>query len=114
MPAGVDDVGVAVSTGSRLAGVSATALDAGAAGGVGRITGGGTQIKLEYGREEALEKLVHRAATRANAHLLELMLGKYSLQLHLLNLKQYLLLGKGDFVQHLMEHLAPQVASSSS
>ncbi|KAL1528856.1 hypothetical protein AB1Y20_010179 [Prymnesium parvum] len=69
---------------------------------------------LEFGREEEMEALVMRASTRANSYLLRLMLDKYMLQQHCLNLKQYLLLGKGDFVQQLMEHLAPQLAKRVS
>ena len=54
------------------------------------------------------------AAARANARLLELLLGRYRLREHCAHIKSYLLLGKGDFVQYLMEHLAPQLSRPSS
>ena len=38
----------------------------------------------------------------------------YKLREHLGHIKSYLLLGKGDFVQYLMEHLAPQLSRPSS
>eukprot|EP00908_Phaeocystis_cordata_P018531 Transcript_29992.p1 GENE.Transcript_29992~~Transcript_29992.p1 ORF type:complete len:577 (+),score=304.80 Transcript_29992:1475-3205(+) len=70
--------------------------------------------KLEYGQEEQLDAFVRSAAARANTRLLELVLGRYKLREHLGHIKSYLLLGKGDFVQYLMEHLAPQLSRPSS
>ena len=66
--------------------------------------------RLEYGREAELQSVVRKAAALANEHLLELLMGKFELRAHCSNLQQFLLLGKGDFVQSLMEHLAPQLA----
>ena len=39
---------------------------------------------------------------------------RYRLREHCAHIKSYLLLGKGDFVQYLMEHLAPQLSRPSS
>ena len=65
--------------------------------------------RLEYGQEEQLQVFVSSAAARANAHLLRLVRGKYMLRQHCANIKHFVLLGKGDFVQYLMEHLGPQL-----
>jgi hypothetical protein len=65
---------------------------------------------MEYGREAALSAVVSRAAALANARLLELLWGRYELRAHVTNLQQFLLLGKGDFAQTLMEHLAPSLS----
>ena len=70
--------------------------------------------RLEYGQEEQLQVFVSSAAARANAHLLRLVRGKYMLRQHCANIKHFVLLGKGDFVQYLMEHLAPQLSRPSS
>ena len=69
-----------------------------------------TASPLAYGDEEAMHALVDFSAARAHAHVLRLVVGEAALPQHLFNLKQYLLLGRGDFVQHLMEHLNPQLA----
>ena len=86
-------------------------------GGSGGGSGGGGASwlgELEYGQEEKLETFVRSAAARANARLLELLFGRYRLREHCAHIKSYLLLGKGDFVQYLMEHLAPQLSRPSS
>ena len=84
-------------------------------GGDGHGSGGASWLgELEYGQEEKLEIFVRSAAARANARLLELLLGRYRLREHCAHIKSYLLLGKGDFVQYLMEHLAPQLSRPSS
>ena len=66
--------------------------------------------RVEYGRDHELQSVVWRAGSLANAHLLELLMGKFELRAHCANLQQFLLLGKGDFVQSLMEQLSPQLA----
>ena len=70
--------------------------------------------RLEYGQEEQLQVFVSSAAARANAHLLRLVRGKYMLRQHCANIKHFVLLGKGDFVQYLMEHLGPQLSRPTS
>ena len=88
--------------------------------GATRVSGGSTAATaasgeasalghLEYGQEAQLREFVSAAAARANSHLLDLLLRRFHLRQHCVNIKRYLLLGKGDFVQYLMEHLAPQV-----
>ena len=47
-------------------------------GGDGHGSGGASWLgELEYGQEEKLETFVRSAAARANARLLELLLGRY-------------------------------------
>jgi gamma-tubulin complex component 3 len=70
--------------------------------------------RLEYGQEEQLQVFVSSAAARANAHLLRLVRGKYMLRQHCANIKHFVLLGKGDFVQYLMERLGPQLSRPTS
>jgi hypothetical protein len=62
----------------------------------------------------ALSGAISFAAARAGARLLDLLMGKFRLSEHLHNLKAYLLLGKGDFVQGLMEPLLPQLSKPAS
>lgn len=73
-----------------------------------------TACHVAYGQEERLASLVGWAATRAHSRLLDLMLGRFKLRAHCYNLKQFMLLGKGDFVQHMMENLTPQLSRPSS
>lgn len=70
--------------------------------------------RLEYGKDSELQVVVRLAADLANTRLIELLMKKYQLRQHMLNLHQYVLLGKGDFVQSLMEHLAPQLTRPSN
>lgn len=65
-------------------------------------------------KEAELHAIVGRAAALANAQLLDLLLGKYELRAHVANLQRFLLLGKGDFAQALMEHIAPQLSRPAS
>ena len=88
---------------------------AGGAGGSSATTGAGpnagtVMARLEYGREAELQSVVTRASALASTHLLDLLMNRFDLRAHCYNTQQYLLLGKGDFVQSLMEHLAPQLA----
>lgn len=55
--------------------------------------------------EGALE-VVYELYESTSAHLLHVLTTKFELQLHLRALKQYLLLGAGDFIQFLLESLA--------
>ena len=64
---------------------------------------------MGYGKEDELSSVVSHAAALANARLLELLSDKFELRAHIANLQQYLLVGKGDFAQALMEHIAPQL-----
>ena len=93
----------------ELAAVGTDGTDAtGGAGGARRVFA--QLARLEYGQGEELRAAVSLAAQRVNAHALHHMMVTYRLRQHCLNLKQYVLLSKGDFVQYLMEHLSAQLS----
>ena len=94
---------------SRAAGGGAGG-DAGSGGVASAASAASLIARLEYGREAELQSVVRRASALANAHLLDQLMNHFELRAHCFNTQQYLLLGKGDFVQSLMEHLAPQLA----
>jgi len=52
------------------------------------------------------------AARSTNTRLLDLIFNKYNLVLHLSAIKRYLLLGQGDFAQHLMDGTFEQNTNS--
>lgn len=54
---------------------------------------------------ENIEHVVTEAAEVTNTQLMGLMMDKFQIRLHCLALKKYLLLGQGDFIQHLMDSL---------
>lgn len=58
---------------------------------------------------EELEKLVSEAYIEVVKHLNEILRSRFGLDAHLKGLKDYLLLGKGDFVQLLVESVAPSL-----
>jgi gamma-tubulin complex component 3 len=60
---------------------------------------------FEYGDTELVEKSIQVAYKETSKQLLRLLLDKYELMDHLHAIKRYLLLGQGDFVQHLMDNL---------
>ena len=57
-----------------------------------------------------LQSCVHAAAAAANRRLVELLTDKFALRRHCEHLKLYLLLGQGDFVHYLVEHLGAQLS----
>lgn len=52
-----------------------------------------------------LERSISSAYSKASERLFELFFNKFALMEHLRTLKDYLMLGKGDFVEILMEQL---------
>lgn len=67
---------------------------------------------FEFGEDAAwtqLERAVDEAAQVTNAHAMELLKNKYGLSEHCNALKKYLLLGQGDFVQHLLDLLLKEL-----
>ncbi len=46
---------------------------------------------------------IEEAYTTASQYLLQVLLDRYHVKMHLCALRQYLLLGQGDFVNHLMK-----------
>ncbi|EQC39439.1 hypothetical protein SDRG_03641 [Saprolegnia diclina VS20] len=57
---------------------------------------------------------IDRAARETNAYVTKILLGKYQLLDHCRALKQYLLLGQGDFIQCLMDLLGPELSKRAS
>lgn len=58
----------------------------------------------------ALGKLVESADARISARLLATIFGRYRFREHCLAIKQYLLLGQGDFIQYLMDLIGPDLS----
>eukprot|EP00026_Physarum_polycephalum_P001520 Phypoly_transcript_01522.p1 GENE.Phypoly_transcript_01522~~Phypoly_transcript_01522.p1 ORF type:complete len:898 (+),score=123.02 Phypoly_transcript_01522:59-2752(+) len=58
---------------------------------------------LSYGSTELFEALIRDASTRSSKRLIEIMLEKFKFLTHCTAIKRYLLLGQGDFTQHLMD-----------
>ncbi|KDO27124.1 hypothetical protein SPRG_07835 [Saprolegnia parasitica CBS 223.65] len=57
---------------------------------------------------------IDRAARETNAYVTKILLEKYQLLDHCRALKQYLLLGQGDFIQCLMDLLGPELSKRAS
>ncbi|KAJ9184667.1 hypothetical protein P3X46_004371 [Hevea brasiliensis] len=69
---------------------------------------------LGYGETDALETLVVEAAKRIDKHLLDVMYTRFKFKEHCLAIKQYLLLGQGDFVQYLMDIVGPELSEPAN
>nr|CAD1826168.1 unnamed protein product [Ananas comosus var. bracteatus] len=69
---------------------------------------------LEYGETDALEALVVEAAKRIDRHLMDVIRKRYRFKDHCLAIKQYLLLGQGDFVQYLMDIVGPELSEPAN
>ncbi|GAA6017566.1 hypothetical protein JCM11491_005285 [Sporobolomyces phaffii] len=64
---------------------------------------------LEYADMASLERSISLAYSTASRRLFELFFDKFKLMDHLRALKDYLMLGKGDFCEILMEQLGPSL-----
>ncbi|KAG0193699.1 Gamma-tubulin complex component 3 [Apophysomyces sp. BC1034] len=62
---------------------------------------------FKYGDIQAVERSIDVTYLETSKQLLDLLKHKYKLMEHLRALKRYLLLGQGDFIQHLMDTLGP-------
>ncbi|CAG8494216.1 9687_t:CDS:10 [Diversispora eburnea] len=65
------------------------------------------KVSLKYGDMVALESSIDATYTATSQRLLNILFTKYKLKEHFIALKRYLLLGQGDFIQHLMAQLGP-------
>ncbi|CAG8598062.1 10600_t:CDS:10 [Rhizophagus irregularis] len=74
----------------------------------------GADKMLKYGDIIALESSIDATYTATSQRLLNILFTKYKLEKHLTALKQYLLLGQGDFIQHLMFQLGPGLSKPSN
>ncbi|CAG8703806.1 9907_t:CDS:10, partial [Cetraspora pellucida] len=69
---------------------------------------------LKYGDIIALESSIDATYTATSQRLLNILFTKYKLQEHFTALKRYLLLGQGDFIQHLMTQLGPGLSKPAN
>ncbi|KAG4396268.1 hypothetical protein GLYMA_19G149500v4 [Glycine max] len=67
-----------------------------------------------YGETDTLEFLVDEASKRIDKHLLDVIFKRYKFKEHCLAIKQYLLLGQGDFVQYLMDIVGPELSEPAN
>ncbi|KAG8978978.1 Microtubule-nucleating Tub4p (gamma-tubulin) complex component [Tulasnella sp. 425] len=69
---------------------------------------------LKYSDIAGLERSIDSAYQVASKRLFDMFFDKFKLMDHLLALKSYLLLGHGDFAEHLMETLSPHLAKPAN
>ena len=56
-----------------------------------------------------LAQWVENAASKTNAHLIEVLFQKYQLEGHCNHIRKYLLMGQGDLMEYLMDLLAEEL-----
>lgn len=66
------------------------------------------------GEENEFEHLLNTAHKEVSQKALELLFGNYKLRSHFRGLRQYLLLGQGDFIRHLMDLLGSELDKPTS
>ncbi|KAF9360428.1 Gamma-tubulin complex component 3 [Mortierella sp. AD094] len=69
---------------------------------------------LKYGDIAELEGSIDAAYVGTSQRLLHLLVTKFKLLDHLKAIKRYILLGQGDFIQHLMETLGPNLSQPAN
>ena len=69
---------------------------------------------LNSGEENEFEHLLNTAYKEVSQKALELLFGNYKLRSHFKGLRQYLLLGQGDFIRHLMDLLGSELDKPAS
>lgn len=69
---------------------------------------------LNCSEENEFETLLNTAYKEVSQKALELLFGNYKLRSHFKGLRQYLLLGQGDFIRHLMDLLGAELDKPSS
>ncbi|CAG8720812.1 18621_t:CDS:10, partial [Dentiscutata erythropus] len=69
---------------------------------------------LKYGDIIALESSIDATYTATSQRLLSILFTKYKLKEHFTALKRYLLLGQGDFIQHLLAQLGPGLSKPAN
>jgi len=94
------------SAGGDLGLVSPAAAIANAASALGPV--------MVYGQEEQLVEAIMQVSADTDARLLRLVEERYHIKDHLLALKQFLLLGQGDFIVGLMDSVGPELRKRAS
>lgn len=69
---------------------------------------------MNSGEENEFEHLLNTAYKEVSRKALELLFGNYKLRSHFKGLRQYLLLGQGDFIRHLMDLLGSELDKPAS
>ncbi|KAF9896463.1 Gamma-tubulin complex component 3, partial [Lobosporangium transversale] len=69
---------------------------------------------LRYGDIAELEGFIDAAYIETSQRLLHLLVTKFKLLDHLTAIKRYILLGQGDFIQHLMESLGSNLSQPAN
>lgn len=69
---------------------------------------------LNCGEDNEFEHLLNTAYKEVSQKALELLFGNYKLRSHFRGLRQYLLLGQGDFIRHLMDLLQSELDKPSA
>lgn len=69
---------------------------------------------LEYGHLSTQRQSIDYAYEKTRSKLMDLLFTKYQLMDHFAALKRYLLLGQGDFIQHLMDSLVKDLSKPAS
>ncbi|KAI9022722.1 Spc98 family-domain-containing protein [Phycomyces nitens] len=69
---------------------------------------------FKYGDIQAVERSIDVTYLETSKQLINLLKSKYKMMEHLRALKRYLLLGQGDFIQHLMDTLGPNLSMPAS
>lgn len=69
---------------------------------------------LNCGEENEFEHLLNTAYKEVSQKALEFLFGNYKLRSHFRGLRQYLLLGQGDFIRHLMDLLGTELDKPAS
>ena len=64
---------------------------------------------LAYGEGAALEATVDEIAEVINQRVMDVLMHRYRLREHCAGLKKYILLSAGDFIQHLMDIVSPEL-----
>lgn len=69
---------------------------------------------LRYSDMDGLEQSIEAAYSIASQRLFDIFFDKFRLTTHIRALRDYLLLGKGDFVELLMDNLGPSMGKSAN
>nr|CCA14880.1 gammatubulin complex component putative [Albugo laibachii Nc14] len=68
----------------------------------------------QFAEVSRLEKMIYRVSLVTNEYLTRLLVHKFHLLEHCQALKSYMLLGQGDFIQHLMDLLGPELSQRAT
>ena len=63
---------------------------------------------------KALRKWVDHAYQVTNKELLSILFNKYQFEKHCISIRKYLLMAQGDFMQCLMDNMAPELSNPAS